>query len=286
MSDILSENKVFFKYINSGITDDFYVMVVGYEKMDSDAPAKGPYFKTNFTLHYCLRGKGMFSLGGKTYEVGAGDVFLIPPNVVVKYRQDAKDPWAYVWYEFCGKATYELLERAQLNEKHPVYHTQTEGLAQLLLAPFDTLESAAEDLECTGYLYLFLSKLIAERSDKRESGNVKRKVILDDIIKYIDNNFCNSLLTLETVSKSFHLNKSYLARLFRAGTNVTVSHYILMLRINKACELLGNSNLPIKTIAYSIGFNDALYFSKKFKEAMGFSPTEFYATHKQKSDGE
>lgn len=285
MAGILEENKVFFKYINFGITDDFYVMVLGYEKMDSDAPTKGPYFKTNFALHYCLSGKGTFTVSGKTYDVSAGDVFLIPPNVVVKYRQDSADPWSYVWYEFCGKATYKLLERAGLSEKRPVYRPQTEGLSSLLLAPFDTLESAAEDLECTAHLYLFLSKLIAERNCNNESGNVKHKVILNDIIEYIENNFCNSLLTLDTISKSFHLNKSYLTRLFRAGTNVTVSHYILMLRINKACELLNNSDLSIKTIAYSVGFNDALYFSKKFKETMGFSPTEFYATHKQKSDG-
>ncbi len=279
MTDFFQDKHIFFKYINTGVTDDFYVMVAGYERMDGDAGPKGPYYKTNFALHYCLKGKGTFTINNKTYDVGPGDVFLIPPNVVVKYIQDKEDPWTYIWYEFCGKSAYELLDRAGLTEKQPVYHTTTENICEPLLSTLTSLDEINEDLVCTGNIYLFLSKLIEERRAELQVVSSKHKVILTDIIKYIDNNFSNSWISLEEISNRFHLNKSYLTRIFKAKTNVTVSKYILMLRINKACELLHSPELSIKTVAYSVGFNDALYFSKKFKEVMGFPPTGFHSTH-------
>ena len=277
--EFFNDKKIFFKYINSSVNDNFNVMVIGYEKMDADTPAKGPFFKTHFTLHYCLSGKGTFTVRNNNYNIEKGDMFLIPPNVVVKYRQDPSDPWEYIWYEFCGNDAYTLLSRTRLNENTPVCRTADENVCKPLLASFDGLDNETDGLICTGNLYLFFGRLIREQYAGAESEKRSEKAILDDMIKYADDNFMRPQLTLNEISRIFHINKSYLARVFKAKTNVTVSHYILMLRINKACKLLRGHDLSVKTVAYSVGFTDALYFSKKFKEVIGVPPSDFYSLH-------
>ena len=54
------------------------------------------------------------------------------------------------------------------------------------------------------------------------------------------------------------------------------SKYQAQLRIQKACNLLlDNPTMPISVIAYSVGYNDPLYFSKVFHKLIGKSPTEY-----------
>ena len=51
--------------------------------------------------------------------------------------------------------------------------------------------------------------------------------------------------------------------------------YVISIRIERACELLRDSNLSIKNVAHSVGFTDCLYFSKVFKRIVGIPPTEY-----------
>lgn len=67
----------------------------------------GPGVRTNYIIHYIIRGKGTFVNGGKTYALSAGQSFLIRPFTEVCYFPDSNDPWAYTWIDFAG----ELLER-------------------------------------------------------------------------------------------------------------------------------------------------------------------------------
>ena len=56
---------------------------------------------------------------------------------------------------------------------------------------------------------------------------------------------------------------------------MTPSNYIALLRIQKAKEMLSNTELPIKEVAAACGFEDAYYFSNFFKKQFGISPTSF-----------
>ena len=56
---------------------------------------------------------------------------------------------------------------------------------------------------------------------------------------------------------------------------ITISNYIAIIRIRKACELLEDKRLEIKTIALSVGYTDPLYFSRVFKKHMNVPPTHY-----------
>jgi YesN/AraC family two-component response regulator len=79
-------------------------------------------------------------------------------------------------------------------------------------------------------------------------------------------------ISLESLSKSAYLSPVYLSKIFKEETGDSPINYLINMRLNKAKELLEEGDLSIKTIAKSVGYNDAYYFSKLFKKHFGVSP--------------
>lgn len=101
--------------------------------------------------------------------------------------------------------------------------------------------------------------------------------------KYIEQNYWKPTLTVTEIVKAVNLERSYLFRLFKAATGKSVLEYITSCRIERACELLKTSGLPIQSVAYSVGYNDPLYFSKVFKKATSHTPTSYMMLHGTKA---
>lgn len=94
------------------------------------------------------------------------------------------------------------------------------------------------------------------------------------IIRYIDEHYAQSL-SLSSMAAGFSLNKYYLCRLFRADTNLTVTGYIIRVRVKHACRLLQRGKDSITDIAYAVGYGNTTYFSRVFKEMTGRTPSEY-----------
>ena len=67
----------------------------------------------------------------------------------------------------------------------------------------------------------------------------------------------------------------HLRRIFKSAVNTTPVKYINYLRLEKAKNMLINSNYSVNEIAFSVGFEDAYYFSRLFKKEIGISPSEY-----------
>lgn len=71
------------------------------------------------------------------------------------------------------------------------------------------------------------------------------------------------------------VSRSHFCRIFREQTGQTPTRYLLNVRINAAKELLVSTELFIGEIAYQVGFQDPLYFSKLFSRSEGISPSGY-----------
>ncbi len=91
----------------------------------------------------------------------------------------------------------------------------------------------------------------------------------------------NEELSLEKVARECGFSKYYFSRIFKKYTGKTFKTYLIDLRINKAKDLLLNSELPISQICYEIGFNDLSHFNRVFKKKVGCSPSEFRENKKE-----
>ena len=95
---------------------------------------------------------------------------------------------------------------------------------------------------------------------------------------YIDNNFL-TVITLDSLSKQFYLNKYTMLRKFKAAYKQSVMSYYRNLRIKYAKKLLTTTSLSVYAIAEKLNFQDIYSFSKFFKSYEGLSPTAYRNKH-------
>lgn len=84
-----------------------------------------------------------------------------------------------------------------------------------------------------------------------------------------------SNLKLDEIAKLCNLSLSTFKREFRKEFTDSPTNYINFRRVEKAKELLNISELSISEIAYEVGFQDSLYFTRIFKKRVGIPPTVF-----------
>ncbi len=96
---------------------------------------------------------------------------------------------------------------------------------------------------------------------------------LKKAIAYIRLNY-QSEITMQDVAEHAGISERYLRRLFSQYLNLSPLEYLNQMRINKAVELLRNTEMSVKEVCYLCGFQSPQYFSRIFKQQMGVSPRE------------
>jgi two-component system response regulator YesN len=71
------------------------------------------------------------------------------------------------------------------------------------------------------------------------------------------------------------LGRTYFSFVFKEVTGTGLRDYLIQSRINKAKDLLNDTDLKIKEIAYKVGFRNPDYFCRIFKKKTGVNPTEW-----------
>ena len=60
----------------------------------------GPGIRDHYLIHLVLSGKGVFEVGGRTWEVSQGQLFFARPSQLIRYTADEQQPWEYSWVGF------------------------------------------------------------------------------------------------------------------------------------------------------------------------------------------
>lgn len=94
------------------------------------------------------------------------------------------------------------------------------------------------------------------------------------ILEYIHDNFTIEI-SIQTLSEKFYLSPNYLCHLFKKEVGDNFIEYISRLRIQYACKLLTETDLPIKQIGEKCGIHDYFYFTRIFKRILGQTPTQY-----------
>lgn len=102
--------------------------------------------------------------------------------------------------------------------------------------------------------------------------NAKHNLIIDEILKYIDDNY-SSNITLKLLSDKFYFSPNYISSLFKRYKGVSFSEHLTNIRIEQSKILMKKLNLKLYNIANMVGYEDADYFSKKFKQVTGTTPS-------------
>ncbi|UUI40629.1 AraC family transcriptional regulator [Oceanobacillus oncorhynchi] len=253
---------------------DLTVYTFGKESCEKNY-SYGPSIRSGYIIHFILKGKGKYKVGDKVYHLEKNEAFLIEPNNLVYYEADSVDPWEYIWVGFYGVKAKDYLNKTILNE-HLIFNfnPNTKLIETLENMVKCGIISINRDMILLSHLYLFLYELCKEFPNEKRSIELRQQSYIENAIRFINENYANEL-TVEDVALHVSLNRSYLHRLFKQYLHQSPQNYIINLKIERSCHLLENTNYRISDIARSVGYSDALLFTKMFKKMKGISPSHF-----------
>lgn len=132
------------------------------------------------------------------------------------------------------------------------------------------------ELEIKALMFSFFANIF------RENLVIKKDSILSDdskvfkikdVIKYIENNYRNDI-NITTLANICHYNEYHFMRFFKKYTGKTCIQFIKNYRLEKAYNLLKNTDLPVTQISFDVGFSNVSYFIRSFKEKYKVTPKE------------
>lgn len=98
-------------------------------------------------------------------------------------------------------------------------------------------------------------------------------LIIIEVLKYIDNNY--STATLFEISEIVNQRHYKISKLVKKHTNMTFKELLQEKGLNKAKQLLNETDISIVEIISLVGYENLTYFYKIFKEKYGYTPKDF-----------
>lgn len=119
-----------------------------------------------------------------------------------------------------------------------------------------------------------LINVIKSISKLTSENKIQYSLIVREVNNYIHSNY-NKNINLKSIADHVHVNSSYLSRLFKKETGMSIIDTLNKLRIEKAKELLLDPKYKIFEVASEVGIDDPTYFSHVFVKYAGIRPKEF-----------
>lgn len=97
-------------------------------------------------------------------------------------------------------------------------------------------------------------------------------LLVKQALVYLHQNYTDTVLSRQKIAQAISISPQHLDRIFREELNLSVTKYLNRFRIQRAKELLLTTADSITTIALRVGYNDAAYFNRVFRELANQSP--------------
>ena len=133
-------------------------------------------------------------------------------------------------------------------------------------------EASASGGSIDGYMQELLARALTLRD--RESENQGKRVLKKGL-KYIEENFSEESLSLNSVAGAIGVSGNYFSSIFSQEMQMTFIEYVTKKRMDKAKKLLVQTHLHSSEIAGEVGYKDPHYFSFVFKKTVGCTPREY-----------
>jgi AraC-like DNA-binding protein len=223
-------------------------------------------------LLFPIRGKARFTLCKETYLLEPGVILHAGSAMELDKEVVGTESWEYMLLHY--KVANEEEGAQSLLKTHfllKIFQDQSREMMQIL----QRLEELAEKTDERSLLskkmliYRLLSVLM-DLADMRL--DLTPRDPMDEVINYIHENLDKNLAVSE-LAESFSCNKKQFSYQFQKRVGIAPKKYIMKVQMNRAKELLSDSQISIIEVANRIGYEDSLHFSRIFKQNFGTSPS-------------
>ncbi|WP_243662882.1 response regulator [Hydrogenispora ethanolica] len=168
----------------------------------------------------------------------------------------------------------DALEEIQQRLKNRLKMTLDIGVGNLYEGPRNIPLSYQEALQALE-MRTILKKSGIIHIDSIRHNESSQVAVFKKIVDYVYRNFNQKNLSLNQIAKEVHVSHTYICTLFKKYMRVNLSEYLMQTRVEKAKELIRNTDLKTYEVAEKVGYSNAQYFSVLFKKYTGYTPTEF-----------
>lgn len=228
-------------------------------------------------LTYIDSGELITNVDGKEYVLGPQEFIFYAPGQI--HTQTSKKSCSYLMVEFKMDIPDDDT-RLLIDRKISIGQKQAEILTHFLKMSDDEKISYLSELLSSAiqmFVIVTLANLTNPSTLKRRSTSMQTNYhneMISEIVLYINENIYSNI-TVEDLCYKFSLSRSTLQTLFNDNLNVGPKEYICNQKFSKAKQLIKESALSISEISDVCGFSSIHYFSRKFKERYGMTPTAY-----------
>lgn len=230
-----------------------------------------------YQLLYITRGNGEFtSQSSKPQSLKEGSMFLLFPGEWHNYKPDPSSGWDEYWIGFKGINIDNRVDNGFFNKQKPLFNA---GISEEIVQLYNQAIQIASEQKA-GFQQMLAGIVnhllgLAYSLDKNDlfghsqlhNQIAKAKIIMLEHIA--------TELKPEVIADKLNMSYSRFRKIFKEYTGFAPSQYMQELKIQKIKELLTNTNLTVKEIAFRAGYDNQEYFFTSFKKKTGITPGEY-----------
>lgn len=276
-----------------------------------------PHYHSDLEIAYFSTGRGVYSVTGREYPIGEGDIFIFSNNEIHKITYvDPEVKTRALNIHFPPRlllmplslfpesgAARELSEFFLSSGSRPNRITREsagrfyDDIVSSLLEAEREMFAQYDGAELLAYQALVralvLIKRLCRESDRSEretdsslpSGLSPKRIAAANVgiaavLEYIDGN-CTADLSVNELCRISSMSRSNFERMFRRFVGVPVSDYIRRRRVDAATNLLVTTDMTILDVALAVGYHNTANFNKQFRAVTGKTPGEYRREYRE-----
>ncbi len=226
-------------------------------------------------LWYVMDGVGSIQLDDHVWDLRAGSSFVFAPGAQPQSKQDPNRRLVVFGMHF------DVVDAS--GERAPTTAGMLPPLGSVVRdTPFfatlaQRCDASSRRGDALGALQsrLFLQAMVLhlwEEALYREPSTVE--LALDDIIRAIQWE-PGHRWTVDELARWAHLSRAQFVRRFRAVAGLSPLHFMMHARLERARQLIQDTDMTVEQIAYALGYSDVFFFSRQYKRYTGHAPSAF-----------
>lgn len=245
------------------------------------------HYHPEYELTCILQGRGKKLVGDSYENFREGDLVLLGPNLPHTWISDKrrKENCRAIVIQFSPAFVEQILQFRELTALEKLFTNSYKGLqlnhvkTNQCVTLMQEMIGASEVHKFSLLLQVFdlLSTMqatsLASAKYRAMKGNDNQQRI-NQVFQYVEREFKQGL-SLKKAADSIHLSQSAFCKFFKRASGKTFSDYTNDIRIAHACQLLMETDKPIRAIALESGFESLTYFNRVFLRKKKLRPRAF-----------
>ncbi|MBQ5347119.1 MAG: AraC family transcriptional regulator [Ruminococcus sp.] len=275
-----------------------FPFIVYHSVLPKDMKGFPLHWHEEMEIIYVIEGNINITIQNNEYTVHKNEIALIAPESIHSIRQHNDEPAVYfnILFRFsmlsggeeaiCKKKYLDpIYERKfimpeYLDDSNPI-KSELEPLINNLTDinwPDGNKNELLIKARLLEIMHIIKNHCKKAQGDEKNANEVNRKIKKSLI--YLETNYHENI-TIAQIAKVSNFSESYFSKLFRQLTGSSFTRYLKDYRLERAAQMLKNSDSRVSDVAFLVGFNNLSYFTRAFKTKYKINPKAYKEKYKQ-----